>query len=121
MGKLQKLCLVTCAPGCDAPCAREGATWLQPDQGVPGPKCVRWAGHGLDREAAPVNVGKRVGAKEHQGGVALVDPERAPSPVIRILEPAPSKAFLAPREVGERVVEGGRADPPRVPEIVFRV
>jgi hypothetical protein len=38
----------------------EHPAWLQPDQGVPGPKCVRWAGHGLDGKAAPVDVGKRV-------------------------------------------------------------
>jgi hypothetical protein len=63
------------APGSDAPCARERGAWLRPDQGVPGPKCVRRAGHGLDGKAAPVDVGKRVAAEEHQVRVALVDPE----------------------------------------------
>src|ERR1700731_3527804 len=109
------------APGSDAPGARERAAWLQPDQGVPGPKCVRWAGHGLDGKTAPANVGKRVAAKEHQVGVALVDPERDPSAMIRISELDPSRAILVPSEVGERVVERRRADPSRSPEIVFRV
>src|SRR5262249_23607884 len=29
------------APPSDAPCARERGAWLQPDQSVSGPKCVR--------------------------------------------------------------------------------
>src|SRR4029077_1898097 len=35
-------------PGSDAPCAGERAAWIQPDQGVPAPKSVRRASHGLD-------------------------------------------------------------------------
>src|ERR1700731_1395477 len=109
------------APGSDAPCARKRGTWLQPDQGVPGPKCVRRAGHGLDGKAAPVDVGKRVAAEKHQVGVALVDPERDPSSVVRISELDTSEAILVPVEIGECVVERRRADPPRLPEIIFRV
>src|SRR6266436_1181539 len=81
-------------PGSDAPCARERGAWLEPDQGVPGPKCVWRAGHGLDGKAVPVDVGKRVAAEEHQVGVALVDPERDPSSVVRILELDTSEAIL---------------------------
>jgi hypothetical protein len=109
------------ASGNDAPCARKRGTWLQPDQGVPGPKCVRRAGHGLDGKAVPVDVGKRIAAEEHQVGVALVDPERDPSPVVGISKFDTSEAILVSLEVGERVVERRRADPPRLPEIVFRV
>src|SRR6266566_3847570 len=61
-------------PGSDAPCARERGAWLEPDQGVPGPKCVWRAGHGLDGKAVPVDVGKRVAAEEHQ--VARAHPHR---------------------------------------------
>src|ERR1700731_4170588 len=108
------------APGSDAPCARARGAWLQPDQGVPGPKCVRRAGHGFDGKAAPVDVGKRVATEEHQVGVALVDPERAPSPGVRIWEHYTSEAIPSPLEIGECVVGRGGADLPRLPEIVFR-
>ena len=59
--------------------------------------------------------------EEHQIGVALVDPERDPSSVVRISELDTSEAILVPFEVGECVVERRRADLPRLPEIVFRV
>src|ERR1700730_14508282 len=110
------------APGSDAPCARERAAWIQPDQGVPGPKSVRRAGHGLDGKAAPAAVvGQRVAREEHQIAVALVDPEREAGSVVRIPELDTSEAILVPYEVGECVVERRRADLPRLPEIVFRV
>jgi hypothetical protein len=68
-----------------------------------------------------VDVGKRVAAKEHQVGVALVDPERDVRSVVRISELHTSEAVLVPLEVGERVVEPCRADPSRLLKIVFRV
>src|ERR1700688_2166209 len=88
---------------------------------MPRPKCVRRAGHGLDGKTAAADVGERVAAKEHQEGVALVDPERDPSSVVRVPEFDTSEAILVPLEVGERVVERRRTDPPRLPEIVCRI
>src|SRR5947209_3528241 len=102
----------------NAPGARERRTWLQSYQSVPSPKCIRRARHGLDRKAAPVDVGKRVAGEEHQIGVALVDPEADPCPPIRIPKLDTSKAILVPLEVGERVVERCAADLPWLPEIV---
>src|SRR5262245_63443659 len=67
------------------------------------------------------DVGKRVAAKEHQVGVALVDPERDFSSVVRISEFHSSEAFLVPLEIGERMVEPCRADLSRRLKIVFRV
>src|ERR1700738_5630836 len=95
------------APGSDAPCARERGAWLQPDQGVPGPKCVRRAGHGFDGKASPVDVGKRVATEEHQVGVALVDPERDPSSVVRSSAHDTSEAIRVALEIGACVVERG--------------
>src|SRR5919108_1116488 len=66
----------TSGPTHDPPGARKGTAGLQADQGLPGPKRVRWAGHRFDREAAPVDVGKRVAREQHQVGVGVVDPER---------------------------------------------
>jgi len=84
-------------------------------------KCVRRAGHRLDCKTATADVGKRVAAEEHQVGVALVDPERDFSSVVRISELHTSEAFLVPLEIGERMVEPCRADPSRRLKIVFRM
>src|SRR5262245_25222290 len=110
-----------CASASDAPCARERGAWLQPDQSLPGSKCVRRAGHRLDCKTATADVGKRVAAKEHQVGVALVDPERDFSSMVRISELHTSEAVLVPLEVGERMVEPYRADRSGLLKIVFRV
>src|SRR5882757_4779766 len=88
------------APGSDAPRAGVRAARIQPDQGVPGPKSVRRAGHGLDGQAAPAaDVGQRVAREEHQIAVALVDPEREAGSVVRIPELDTSEAILVPYEV----------------------
>ena len=108
------------ASASDAPSACERGAWLEPDQSVPGSKCVRRASHRLDGKTTTTNVGKRVAAEEHQVGIALVDPERDLTFVVRISELHTSEAFLIPLEVGEGMVELCRADPPRPPEIVFR-
>jgi hypothetical protein len=108
------------ASASDAPCARERRAWLQPDQSVPGSKCVRRTGHRLDGKTAPINVGKRVAAEKHQVRVALVDPERDLSPVVRISEFNTSEAIVIPLKVGERMVQRCRADPPRLLKIVLR-
>src|SRR5262245_18837913 len=52
------------ASASDAPCAHERRAWLEPDQSLPGSKCVRLAGHRLDCKTATADVGKRVAAKE---------------------------------------------------------
>src|SRR5215469_10257157 len=83
----------------DAPCARERGAWLQPHQRLPGSKCVRRAGHRLDCKTATAGVGKRVAAKEHQVGVALVHPERDFSSVVQISELHTSEALLVPLEI----------------------
>src|SRR5215471_21317783 len=75
----------------------------------------------LDCKTATADVGKRVAAKEHQVGVALVDPERDFSSVVQISELHTSEALLVPLEIGERMVEPRRADPSRHLKIVFRV
>jgi len=90
---------------------RARRAWLQPDQSVPGSKCVRRTGHRLDGKTAPIDVGKRVAAEKHQVRVALVDPERDLSPVVRISEFNTSEAILIPLKVGERIVQRCRADP----------
>src|SRR5215831_2711456 len=92
------------ASASDAPCAHERRAWLEPDQSLPGSKCVRRAGHRLDCKTATADVGKRVAAKEHQVGVALVDPERDFSSVVRISELHTSEAVLVPLEVGECII-----------------
>jgi hypothetical protein len=53
--------------------------------------------------------------------IGAPDTFRDPSSVVRISEHDTSEAILVPLEIGERVVERRRADPPRLPEIVFRV
>src|SRR5262249_25803818 len=78
-------------------------------------------GHRLDGKTATVDVGKRVTAEEHQVRVALVDPKRDLRSVVRISELHTSEAIMIPLKVGERMVERSRADPPRLPKIVFRV
>src|SRR5262249_55630034 len=88
------------ASASDAPCARERGAWLQPDQSLPGSKCIRRAGHRLDCKTATADVGKRVAAKEHQVGGALVDPERDVSSVVQISELHTSEALLGPLEGG---------------------
>src|SRR5262249_59608364 len=100
------------ASASDAPGARERCAWLQADQSISCPKCIRRASHGLDGKAAPVDVGKQVTSEEHQVGMALVDPERDVCSVNRIPKFDASKAILVPLEVGERVVERRRADLP---------
>jgi hypothetical protein len=60
---------------------------------------------------APIDVGKRVAAEKHQVRVALVDPGRDLSPVVRISEFNTSEAILIPLKVGERMVQRCRADP----------
>src|SRR5262245_48392166 len=89
----------------DAPRTRERRAWLSPDQSLPSSKCVRRAGHRLDCKTATADVGERVAAKEHQVGVALLDPERDFSSVVRISDLHTSEAFLVPLEIGERMVE----------------
>ena len=74
------------ASASDAPSACERGAWLEPDQSVPGSKCVRRASHRLDGKTAPADVRKRVACKKHQIGVALVDPERDSCSLIRIAE-----------------------------------
>ena len=108
------------ASASDAPSACERGAWLEPDQSVPGSKCVRRASHRLDGKTTTTNVGKRVAAEEHEVGIALISPERDLSFVVRISELHTSEAFLVPFEVGEGMVEPGGADPPRLLKIVFR-
>jgi hypothetical protein len=62
----------------------------------PGSKCVRRAGHRFDGKTATADGGKRVAAKEHQVGVALVDPERDFRSTVQISELHTSKALLVP-------------------------
>src|SRR5262249_24916450 len=109
------------ASASNAPCARERRAWLQPDQSLPGSKCVRRAGHRLDCKNATADVGKRGAAKERQVGVALVDPQRDFSSVFRISELHTSEALLVTLEMGERMVEPCRADLSGLLKIVFRM
>ena len=53
--------------------ASPGSRWTRPS---PDPERVGRAGHRLHREAAPVDVGKRVSREQHQVPVGLVHPER---------------------------------------------
>ena len=87
------------------PSARERGTWLEPDQVLAGPKCIRRTGHRLNRQAATAYVGQRVAAEEHQITVALVHPERDLSVVVRISEHHTRQTILISLEVGERMVE----------------
>jgi hypothetical protein len=109
-----------CPAAMNAPCARKRRAWLEPDQGVSSPKCVRRTSHGLDGKAAPPDVGKAVTSEEHQVGVALIDPERDLPSVIRITQLDASQAILVPLEVAERVIEHCRANLFRTLEIEFR-
>jgi len=83
-------------------------------------KCVRWASHGFDGKAAPVDIGEMVTAENHQVGIALVDPERDSYCAVRISEFDTSDTTLVPFKVGERMVEPSRTEPPRMLEIVVR-
>ena len=104
----------------NAPCTRERGTWLEPDQVLAGPKCIRRTGHRLNGQAATAYVGQRVAAEEHQITVALVHPERDLSVVVRISEHHARQTILISLEVGERMVERCRADPSGFPKIVRR-
>src|SRR5262249_16254703 len=88
--------------------------------GVARSKCVRRTGHGLDGKAATVDVGKRITAEQHQVRVAVVDPERDLSSVVRIAQFYTSEAILISLKIGERMVEHNGPNPPRLPKIVFR-
>jgi len=61
-----------------------------------------------------------VASEEHQVGVVVIDPERGSSSVFRISQLDASQAILVPLEVAERVIEHGRANLLRTPEIEFR-
>ena len=96
-------------PNVDPPGAREGPAGLQADQRLARPERVRWAGHRLDREAAPVDVGKRVAGEQHQVRVGLVDPERQARRPSAVAERDASEPVAVALEIGEGVVELGRA------------
>ena len=100
------------ADGADAPLARERVAGLQPDQCLAAAERVRRAGHRLDGEAAPVDVGERVAGEDHQVAVGLVHPEREPRPPSGSSELDAREAVVVALEVGEAVVEPRRADRP---------
>ena len=92
---------------------------LEHEQAVPRPKCVRRAGHRLDREASPGDVRKRISGEELQVAVALVEPEEKRPLVFGVEELDAREAVVVALEVGEGVVEFRRADRPRPPEVVL--
>lgn len=104
----------------NAPCTRERGTWLEPDQVLAGPKCIRRTGHRLNGQAATAYVRQRVATEEHQITVALVHPERDLSVVVRISEHHARQTILISLEVGERMVERCRADRSGFPKIIRR-
>src|SRR6516164_6886427 len=106
--------------GSDTPCARQRGAWFQPDQSVPGSKCVRRTAHRFDSKTATVEIRNGVATENHQVWVTLVDPERDLHSAIRISELHTSEAILIALKVGERMVEPRRADPPRLLKIVLR-
>src|SRR6516162_8995862 len=108
-----------CASASDAPSTRARSAWLQPDQSVPGSKCVRWASHGLDGKAATANVWKRIAAKEHQIRVTLVDPKGDFCFSVRIAEFHTSEAIRVALKVCKCMVELCRADLFRLSKIVL--
>ena len=108
------------APRIDAPAAREGLARLQPDQPLAAPKRVRWTRHRLDGEAAPVHVRKRIAREHHHVRILLVDPERELAAPVRVSQLDASSAVLVAPEVGEGMVQDGRADRPRLAEVVVR-
>ena len=105
--------------GSDTPCARQRGVWFQPDESVPGPKCVRRTRHRFDGKTATVEVRKGVATENHEVRIALVDPERDLRSAVRISEHHTRKAILIALKVGECMVEPRRADPPRLLKIVL--
>ena len=94
---------------------------LEADEAVSASKGVRGTGHGLDGEAAAVDVGKRVAREQHEVPIALVDPERDSGGPVRIEERHTCEAVPVRLEIGERMVEPGAADRPREPEVVLGI
>src|SRR6516165_9370673 len=108
------------ASASDTPCARQRGAWFQPDQSVPGSKCVWRTRHRFDGKTATVEVWKGVASENHEVRITLVDPERDLRSAVRISELHTSEAILIALKVGERVVEPCRANPPWLLKIVFR-
>src|SRR5215210_1605494 len=107
-------------PWTDAPAACERLVRLELDQTLAGAKRVRWTRHRLDREAAPVDVRKRIPGEHHHVRVCLVDPERDRLAPVGMSQLDASSAVLTALEVGEGVVQPGRANRPRAAEVVIR-
>ena len=83
-----------CTSASDAPCACERGARFQPDESVPGSKCIWRTGHRLDGKTATVDVGKDITSEEHQVRVAPVNPEGDLSSAVRISELYTSEAIL---------------------------
>jgi hypothetical protein len=73
----------------------------------------------LDGKAATADVWKRIAAEKHQVRVTLVDPKGDFCFAVRIAELHTSEAIRVPLKVCKCVVELYRADPFRLPKIVF--
>ena len=94
--------------GRDAPACRVTSARLELDKPLAAAKSVRRAGHRLDGDAAPLDVGKAVAREDHQVRVALVGPEGRRARIY------PRPTINLTLEVGEAMVELGRADSPRL-------
>src|SRR5947207_1772638 len=104
--------------GLDPPGAGLRLLWFQADQPVPAAERVRRAGHRLDGEA-PTSVDReRVAGEDHQVRIGLIDPERRLPAAGRQRDPRAAVATAL--EVGERMVEPGRADHPQIAESELR-
>jgi hypothetical protein len=108
------------ASASNTPCAHQRGAWFQSDQRVPGSKRVRRTRHRFNSKTATVEVRNGVATENHEVRIALVDPERDLHSAIRISELYTSEAILTALEVGERMVEPRRVDPPRLLKIVLR-
>ena len=97
-------------PAVNAPAAREGLIRLEPDQPLAAAKRVGRTRHRLDRDAASVHVRKRIAREHHHVGVLLIDPERELAAPLGVSQLDASPAVVAALEVGEGVVQHGRAD-----------
>ena len=106
--------------GIDAPAAREGLIRLEPDQPLAAAKRVRWTRHRLDGDAVPVHVRKRIAREHHHVRVLLIDPERELAAPVGVSQLDASSAVVVAPQLGEGMVKDGRADRPRLAEVVVR-
>src|SRR6476620_12047004 len=108
-----------CKPWLDPPRACDRFARLETDQRVVRAECVRRAGHRLDGDAAPGDVGEGSPCEDNEVGVGLVYPERDARAAVRVVEQDARPTVAVTLELGVRIVEHRAADRPAAAEVVL--